>query len=330
MSNGNDITKVTIPNSVTSIGSGAFDGCYSLTSVTISDSVKTIGSFAFRGTSLTNITIPDSVTSIEYYAFNACSKLVEVYNLSSLNIKVGSSDNGDAGYYAKVVHTSLDEESILETADDYIFMTWEDEYYLMGYVGNETELTLPESYNGNSYEIYQYAFYNRDDITKVTIPDSVTYIRSKAFSDCTSLTSATIGNGITSIEDSAFTCCTSLISVTIGNGIISIGDYAFEQCHSLTSITIPDSVTHIGSYAFNNCTSLISITIPDSVSSIGRCVFFGSSRLTIYCKVEYKPFGWDSDWKSSNIPVYWYRKNKPTTSGNYWHYGENGEIVVWE
>ena len=64
------LTSITIPDSVTSIGSSAFSGCSSLTSITIPDSVTSIGSSAFSGcSSLTSITIPDSVTSIGNNAF---------------------------------------------------------------------------------------------------------------------------------------------------------------------------------------------------------------------------------------------------------------------
>ena len=68
-----------IPNSVTSIGAGAFWGCSSLTSVTIPNSVTSIGELAFWGcSSLTGVTIPDSVTSIGYWAFEYCSSLTSV------------------------------------------------------------------------------------------------------------------------------------------------------------------------------------------------------------------------------------------------------------
>ena len=207
------VTDIVIPNTVTEIKAYAFYDCDSLKSVTIGNSVETIGS----------------------YAFYNCDKLVEVYNLSSLNITVGSDDNGLIGYYAKVIHTSLDEPSILETTDNgYIFAYVSDsEIYLVDYVGNETEITLPDGYKGKNYKINQYSFRGRNDITSVTIPNSVT-----------------------SIGEEAFMGCDSITSITIPNSVTSIGDYAFEDCTLLTSIIIPNSVTSIGRDAFYGCDSL--------------------------------------------------------------------------
>ena len=74
------LSEYTIPDSVTTIGYGAFAYCSSLTSVTIPDSVTTIGKSAFYGcSSLISVTIPDSVTAIGIYTFYNCSSLTSVY-----------------------------------------------------------------------------------------------------------------------------------------------------------------------------------------------------------------------------------------------------------
>ena len=340
------LTSVTIPDSVTSIGNNALLGCTSLTSVNITDigkwavidfaddaanplyyagnlylngelvtdlvipdGVTSIGDYAFRGcTSLTSITIPDSVTSIWYYAFNGCHKLIEVYNKSPLDITAGGWGYGNVGYYAKHVYTEEGGSWLSDTEDGFRFL-WDGETgYLVAYLGNETELTLLDSftaYDGTevtSYQIYDYAFYGRDDLTAVTIPDSVTNIGRYAFRNCKAEiiwggtptitqigeyafagyagTSITIPNSVTSIGNYAFFDCDSLASVTIPDGVTSIGISAFSDCTSLTSITIPDSVTSIGNYAFSGCTSLTSVTVPDSVTSIGSYAFNDCTSLT--------------------------------------------------
>ena len=73
------LTSITIPNSVTSIGDYAFGSCDALTSVTIPNSVTSIGDYAFGSCdALTSVTIPNSVTSIGDYAFNWCTNLTSV------------------------------------------------------------------------------------------------------------------------------------------------------------------------------------------------------------------------------------------------------------
>ena len=78
-----NLASITIPSSVTSIGSEAFSCCYSFTSITIPNSVKSIQYSTFRGcTGLTSITIPESVTSIGKGVFKECSELSNVYCLA--------------------------------------------------------------------------------------------------------------------------------------------------------------------------------------------------------------------------------------------------------
>ncbi len=128
--------------------------------------------------------------------------------------------------------------------------------------------------------IGSYAFRSCDNLTSITIGNSVTSIGSYAFRSCDNLTSVTIPNSVTSIGDNAFSGCRSLTSITIPNSVTSIGSYAFIDCVNLTSVTIPNSVTSIGSYAFYNCSSLTSVTIPDSVTSINSYAFNACTKLT--------------------------------------------------
>ncbi len=144
------------------------------------------------------------------------------------------------------------------------------------YCENLSGVTIPDSVTS----IGEDAFYDCENLTSITIPDSVTSIGEDAFRYCTSLTSVTIGNSVTSIGEDTFYGCENLTSITIPDSVTSIGDWAFYYCSSLTSITIPDSVTSIGDSAFSYCSSLTSITIPDSVTSIDDSAFYYCTSLT--------------------------------------------------
>ena len=236
------LTSVTIPDSVTSIGDCAFWYCSGLASITIGSGVTSIGSSAFRDCSgLTSVTIPDSVTSIGSGAFLDCSRLTSViWNAENCTT--------EGSYWCPIFSNC----SLL------------------------TKVTIGE----NVKMIPDYAFYGCSGLTSVTIPNSVTSIGDSAFRGCSGLTSVTISGSVTSIGDSAFFGCSGLTSVTIPNSVTSIGDGAFYGCSRLTSVTIPDSVTSIGNSAFGDCSGLTSVTIPDSVTSIGGYAFSECSGLT--------------------------------------------------
>lgn len=145
-----------------------------------------------------------------------------------------------------------------------------------------------ETYGDLTYEKYDDHIEITDcdyDAVSIDIPAEidglpVTSIGEGAFAHCENLTSVTIPNSVTYIGDSAFEYCHGLISATISGSVTSIGSWMFCDCYSLTSITIPDGVTSIGSWAFFNCNSLTSITIPSSVTIIGGWTFWGCKSIT--------------------------------------------------
>ena len=274
------LESITIPESVTNIGSEAFIYCYGLRSVTFGENsqLTSIGEGAFNWCeSLESITIPASVTSIGEWAFVECYRLVEVWNLSKLNITAGSEDNGYVGYYAKRVETEPSESYVYTDENGYVIYYDGKVKALINYTGNETKLTIPDDIT----ELNCFALSDCYNITSVTFGENsqLTSIGDGAFNWCESLESITIPDGVKSIGNHAFAGCSALESITIPDSVLSIGDSAFEGCTALESITIPDSVLSIGYSAFEECSALKSITIPGSVLSIGQRTFAGCSGL---------------------------------------------------
>ena len=255
-----NLTSIAIPEGVTSIGWSAFENCTSLTSVTIGgDSVTSIGSDAFYNcTSLTSITIPANVTSIGSDAFQNCRKLLEVINLSALEIVKGDTSYGYVAYYAMEVHNS---ESKLVNLDGYVFYPYNGVNYLVSYTGTDTDLVLPANYNGQNYEIYKYAFYGNNNITSITIPETVYKIHQYAFGEMKNLQRVTFAENCicTEIGESAFYGCNNMVNFTIPDHVRTIGASAFYNCYNLTSVTVGSSVTSINSYAFQNCYKLAEV-----------------------------------------------------------------------
>ena len=142
-----DLTSITLPNNITSIGNGAFGNCTSLTSITIPTGVTNISSFAFSGcNNLTSITIPDNVISIDWGAFKGCSNLRSIlFGKNSHLITIGHSAFGQC--------TNLE------------------------------SITLPN----NVTSISDWAFEGCSSLTSITIQDSVTSIGYHAFQNCKNL-----------------------------------------------------------------------------------------------------------------------------------------------
>ncbi len=257
---GTGLVSVTIPNSVDSIGDYAFWNCMSLASVTIGNSVMYIGDGAFWGcTSLTSIAIPNSITSIGRNVFNGCT------GLTSVTIGDNVTSIGDAAFSG----TGLSSVTIPNS------VTYIDSYAFSGCTAL-TSITM-----GNSVRTFGGAVFSGcTSLTSIIIPSSVDSVTYNTFSGCTSLTSVTLGDGVTSIGSAAFSGCTNLTSVSIPNSVECIGFGAFADCIGLTSVTIGNSVTSIYGEAFSGCTGLTSVTIPNSVTYLDSRAFWGCTGLT--------------------------------------------------
>ena len=148
------LTSITIPDSVTSIGDYAFAGCTGLTSITIPDSVTSIGRGAFSYcTGLTSITIPDSVTSIDYMAFRDCTNLTSITIPNSVT-KIGDNAFVDCTGLKDVYYTGSEDEW------DYIYIDYGNTCLTnatIHYLGSELSYSQTHTVNNYSKKNTQYA-----------------------------------------------------------------------------------------------------------------------------------------------------------------------------
>ena len=113
----------------------------------------------------------------------------------------------------------------------------------------------------------------------VVVPDGVTVIGSAAFwhnPNVDEITSITLPDSVVELYNSAFGYCTGMKNIRLSKNLKKIGHWAFLHCSSLTNLTIPESVTHIAEGAFEGCVNLELLTLPPKFNpKNGTNVFWG-------------------------------------------------------
>ncbi len=334
-SNCTNITSVALGNQVKSIGDSAFSGCSSLENITISDSVTQIGNSAFSDCSnITSVTLGNQVKIIKDKAFSGCYSLKNVYYTGSPTnwneISIGYNTEFKK---AKLYYTHCGKD---------LSWSWESAIKTLTISGNGTmyDFNLPsqlpwyaEQVNIETVVIEQGVtsigsiFQGCTNLTSLIIPDSVTSISEKTFSDCTNLAfvdisslaawcqidffdnplskggvvlyvdgkkaiNITIPNNVEYISANAFKGYDSLKSLVLPDSVKSIEENAFYGCSRLSNIVFGNGLTTIEKNAYSGCTSLTSVIIPNSVTNIGSFAFNGVSSVYLYdlsawCRISF-------------------------------------------
>lgn len=211
-----DLERITLPSALQTLSTVTFYDCTALSEVTFPASLKTIESSAFSGCrNLSKVKLPASLKAIQSSVFHRCSALKTVSYDGSLeqwnDITANNGFLGDS-------HPSL-------VMDDYTaqFIPVKDDLFaepipkktvtITKYTGTESTVILPSTINSWPVtKIGEDAFQDNTTITSVTIPANVTEIGSNAFAGCTNLTSVnyegdwsnlTIQSGNPAVEDAA-------------------------------------------------------------------------------------------------------------------------------
>ena len=310
--------EIKIPDSVDTIGSGAFFYCQNLERITLPSALQTLSSVTFYGcAALSEVTFPASLKTIESSVFDGCRNLSEVKlpaSLTAIQSSVFHRCSAKTVFYDGSLeqwnHITADNDVLGYSCpslvmDDYTaqFIPVEDDpdhpfpgpppktVTITKYTGTESTVILPSTISSWPVtKVGEDAFQDNTTITSVTIPDSVTEIGANAFAGCTNLTSVTYGgdwsnltiqSGNPAVQDAANEQLFDF-EFTPDNTAVIVTNYKYKG--TAADVTIPSRykgkpVTMIDHAAFHN-SAVTSVTIPDSVTSIHDSAFAYCSSLT--------------------------------------------------
>jgi hypothetical protein len=271
------LTEVCFPAGLISIGDEAFYGCLGLQSVI--SYIKTpweISAFSSQTLSSATLTIPFGKTKA-YRNTNGWGfkTIVEMEGNEEETTFIQFADATTKRICVQYWDDNEDGEVSIYEAKQVTFINH-------GWFNGSAIVSFDElKYFTNLTTIMSGAFQNCENMTSITLPESVNSIERYAFEACKNLVSVNIPKGVAAIKEYTFSGCSSLSSVNIPNGVTTIGERAFEGCSNLTTITLPEGLTAIGTYAFSKC-GLSEMTLPSTLTTIGdyglagnviRCLF---------------------------------------------------------
>lgn len=307
------LQKINLPDGLTKIGYAAFSGCASLEDITLPDTLNYIGVRAFAGCVLfKDITIPDTLTCIGRQAFYGCKLIKEITIPATTLLDEGAFEKCAEDLTIYSYTNSFAEEYAEKNGVNFVSLgTVEDHHFpytitdgkatVTGYRGTPTDIVIPDTLGGAPVTaIGAKAFWSRDDLHSVTLPDTVTEIGDYAFRACKKLASVKFPDSLRSIGEAAFWDCkaldsldfpdslqaiekgaffnTGVESVDLPDELQTLGYGAFGLCGDLRNISWPRDLKKV-SGPFENCTALEEVTIPDSVTDISGRSFSGCTSL---------------------------------------------------
>ena len=297
---GKSVKNVTIPESVTSIGSYAFRKCRYLEKISMSDKVTSIGAYAFyECVALESFTVPAGVTQIYIGTFSYCPALKSVMmsdnvtyigkeafiscrSMERIYISNSVKTIGESAFERCTSLKSLSIPRGVKTISAKIAKncTALEKVYIAteGYP-TDVGIVIPPILNET---IGESAFEGCTALTAVTMPVGIKTIGSRAFYGCTALAFIDLPSTITDINDNTFMNCEGLITVRQMGGDLTVKNVyenAFRGCKSLKNIGFTNALSSIGKSAFRDCSALTTLDLKENLKNISTYAFFSCNAL---------------------------------------------------
>ncbi len=280
-----EVTEVTLPDTVTTVGEFAFYRCDALKTVRLPESVTHIGAGAFYlCTRLQDATLPPRLTTVADWTFGRCFRLSSATFSSNAVTEIGNcAFLGCAGLKSVTIPASV------TNLGDRAFMWCSGLQSArldgpLGKIGCEVfagctdlrDIHLP----GTATALERGAFQGCISLQRLALPDRLTVVGDDAFRGCHRLADVDLPITVTRIGDNAFCDCLLLGRIEIGNRLQTIGCHAFGACHALASVNLPPSLVAIQEAAFSRCSAMNTVTLPAGLSVLGNGAFERCTQLS--------------------------------------------------
>lgn len=309
-----------LPADLTEIGEEAFANDESITGVLeIPEGVTSIGAGAFQGCGgITGLVLPESLVEIGENAFAECDGLEGVVTIHQ-DIELDDSSFAGNNRMA-LLRYAVKEDGTAKIVSGWMGAEHVD-LAIPGVIDGYHVTEIAESAFANNVSILGVldipegvktigadAFHGCNGITEISLPESIGVIGENAFAECTDLTGLVWIHKDIALDYSVFRNATKLsvvryevtaeenVKIVVGGWIravhsvlaipesiygkpiVEIGDHAFSNA-PVTEVTMPDSVVRIGYMAFEHCQQLVSVSLSENLAVISPCAFFYCSAL---------------------------------------------------